>query len=340
MDPLTQMSIGAAAAVSIARHPKEIRHALVLGALAGGAPDLDVFIRSESDPLVALVYHRHFTHALLLAPIIGLLVAALYRPIAARKLPWKRAFHFGILATLTHGLLDACTSYGTLLYWPISSYRESWDMISIIDPVFTLPLLIALVLTWIKRSNRPTRFGLVLAMLYLGFGVYQREQAQAFARELAESRGHYAEELTARPSLGNLLLWRVLYRDEQQYYVDAVWTFPGLEQRHYAGGSVQAFSEIEAYSRVDPDSVLWNDIERFRHFSQGYLYLYDHDPLVAGDLRYAAHPDSLVPLWGITIEPGRSAAHTKLLHFRKINSAALDRLWTMIRGQPILPELQ
>ena len=40
------------------------------------------------------------------------------------------------MGAITHGLIDACTSYGTLLYWPISHHRESWDIISIIDPIF------------------------------------------------------------------------------------------------------------------------------------------------------------------------------------------------------------
>ncbi|MFO8026780.1 MAG: metal-dependent hydrolase [Opitutales bacterium] len=340
MDPLTQFSLGAAASVSLARKPLEVRHALVLGALAGGAPDLDVLISSEADPLLALEYHRHFTHALLMAPLIGALVVLLYKGIFARAFPLPRLLLFGVVASLTHGLIDACTSYGTLLYWPLSHHRESWDIISVIDPLFTLPLLLLLILAWFRRRGTPARFALLFCCLYLGFGVYQREKAEDFARALAAQRGHYPVELTARPSLGNLLLWRVLYREGGKYYVDAVWTLPGFAERHYPGAAVQAFGSLDAYSLIDPDSVLWHDIERFRFFSQGYLYLHGKNPLVAGDLRYAMYPDSIVPLWGLTIDPSVPQAHGELLYFREASRSTFERLWRMIRGLPVDPHSQ
>lgn len=337
MDPLTQFSVGAAAAVAIARKPTEVRHALVLGALAGGAPDLDVFIRSEADPLLALEYHRHFTHALILAPVIGALVAILYKWIFARKMPLKRLLQFGVIATLTHGFIDACTSYGTLLYWPFSNHRESWDILSIIDPIFTVPLVVCLIVAWFWRSKRVARLGLLLCCIYLGFGIYQREQAQIFARSLAEQRGHRPTELAARPSFGNVLLWRIVYRDGDKYYIDAVRTLPGFEDRHYPGAKVAAFGELEAYSLVDPDSVLWHDIERFRFFSQGYLFLHGRNPFVAGDLRYAMFPDSVVPLWGLELDPKKTESHAELIYFREASGTAFNRLWQMIKGQPVAP---
>lgn len=335
MDPLTQFSVGAAAAVSIARKPVEVRHALILGALAGGAPDLDVFIRSSEDPLLALEYHRHFTHALIFAPIIGALVAMLYKLTFARKLPTRRLLLFGVVASLTHGLIDACTSYGTLLYWPFINHRESWDIISIIDPLFTLPLVVLLLVAWFVRKTGPARAALILCALYLCFGIFQREQAERFARNLAAERGHIPYEITARPSLGNTLLWRIIYRDGQKYYVDAVWTFPGFETRYYPGAVVQAYEELDAYSMVDPDSVLWRDIERFRFFSQDYLYLHGNSPLVAGDLRYAMYPDSIVPLWGLAIDTSAAQTHAELLYFREISEGSFGRLWRMIRGLPV-----
>lgn len=335
VDPLTQFSVGAAAAVALTRKPIEVRHALILGALAGGAPDLDVFIRSDTDPLLALVYHRHFTHSLLLAPVIGALVALLYKAIFARALPLRRLLLFGVAATLTHGLIDACTSYGTSLFWPLTDHRVSWDLISIIDPLFTLPLVLLLFFAWFKRKAALARVALLLCLLYLSFGAYQREQARGFARDLAEQRGHSVAELTARPAFGNVLLWRTLYRYGDNYYVDGVWTFPGFESRHYPGSAVRAFGELEAYALVDPDSLLWRDIQRFRFFSQGYLYLHDNTPMIAGDLRYAMFPDSVVPLWGISFDPTDSTRRPELRYFRKASGSAFARLWRMVRGLPV-----
>lgn len=70
MDPLSQAVIGAGLAMCFVRRER-LRTACVAGALGGMAPDLDILIRSAEDPLLALEYHRHFTHSLVMIPIIG-----------------------------------------------------------------------------------------------------------------------------------------------------------------------------------------------------------------------------------------------------------------------------
>ena len=75
MDPITQASIGAAAAQSIGR--TSLKTALLIGALGGFLPDSDVFIRSSEDPLLHLEYHRHFTHSLIFIPVGGLITAGI-----------------------------------------------------------------------------------------------------------------------------------------------------------------------------------------------------------------------------------------------------------------------
>jgi len=288
MDPVTQMSIGAAAAALVARR-SDMRLAVVVGALAGGAPDLDVLIRSESDPLLSLQFHRHFTHAIIVAPLIGLLVAGLFRGLFFwKEWPFRRLAIFGVLGALTHGLIDACTSYGTLLYWPLNSHRESWDIISIIDPIFTIPLFLLVVIGFAFRRPRFAQVAVVLCLCYLTLGVIQRGRATDFAMQLAKERGHEFSELTVRPSFANIILWRIVYRTGDQYFVDAVSTPPWREPVLYRGDQVAAY-DVDA--AVTSGSVLEDDIARFRFFSQGYLYRHPGDSHVIGDLRYALFPD-------------------------------------------------
>ena len=337
MDPLTQASIGAAAAALVCRRP-ETRRALLLGALAGAAPDLDVLIRSEVDPLLALEYHRHFTHSLWIAPIIALMVAALFKGLFFWKhWPYSRLALFAVVGTLTHGLIDACTSYGTLLYWPISSHRESWDIISIIDPIFTGPLVLLILIAFAFRRPVFARVALGLCLVYLCLGVYQREQATQFAEKLANERGHAPEQLTVRPSLANIVLWRIVYRSADKYFVDAVHTTPFSEARLYPGSVVNAFSPDSAKAILAEGSVLYQDVERFRFFSQGYLYRYPDEPDVIGDLRYAMYPDSTVPLWGIRLKPEVPREHVAFEYFRDPSGRAFNRLWSMILGEPVEP---
>lgn len=337
MDPFTQVSLGAAAAVAVSSRG-QARWAVLIGGVAGGAPDLDVFIRSVSDPLLSLQYHRHFSHALLTAPLIGLCVALLFKLVMFRsKLPFRRCALFAVLGALTHGLLDACTSYGTMLYWPLNHHRESWDLISVIDPIFTLPLALLTLFAFAWRRPRFAQMALVFCALYFCFCGVQRYRATQVAEQLAAERGHDPERYSIRPSFGNTMLWRMIYRFEGRYYVDAVCIAPGVPTRLYEGHSVAVFTKYAAAARVAPDSVLGRDIQRFRFFSQGYLYQHPTDSSVVGDIRYAMWPDSVVPLWGIRIDPAKADSHTEMMTFRDPSTRSFDRLWQMICGRDVLP---
>lgn len=336
MDPLTQIAVGAAVAGAFSSRGT-MRAALVVGGLAGAAPDLDVLIRSSEDPLLGLQFHRHFTHALIVAPLIGLPVAWLARWIFYRKrFTTAELAPFGILGAATHGPLDACTSYGTLLYWPFSTHRESWDTISVIDPIFTIPLVLLVAGTALVRNPWLPRVACILCATYMALGLMQRERARDFAGELAAERNHSPAELTARPSFGNIVLWRTVYRNGDTYYVDAVNLFPGRDPIHYQGGTAEAFTEEKTASLAAADSTLARDIERFRFFSQGYLYQHPEDPAVIADLRYSLFPDSTLPLWGIRVDPSRPGDHTPFETFREASGDALNRLWTMILGRPLV----
>lgn len=84
MDPLTQGLLGAALPQS-ASNKRHIVAAGVLGVVSGMAPDLDVLIRSSTDPLLFLEYHRHFTHSLLFIPFGSFLCALVLYPLFAKR---------------------------------------------------------------------------------------------------------------------------------------------------------------------------------------------------------------------------------------------------------------
>ncbi|WP_425609828.1 metal-dependent hydrolase [Vibrio splendidus] len=124
MDPLTQGVLGASLSQS-ASNKQHLVVAGVLGLLSGLAPDLDSLIKSQSDPLLALEFHRQFTHSLFFIPIGSLICAlALHHLIAKRRgLSFKQSWLFCALGYGTHALLDACTTYGTQLLWPFTNAR-------------------------------------------------------------------------------------------------------------------------------------------------------------------------------------------------------------------------
>ena len=124
MDPVTQGAFGAIFAQTIS-NKKKILFGSIVGCCAGLAPDLDIFIRSVSDPLLKLEYHRQFTHSIIFIPIGALIVTLFTRILFKKYLSFGETYLFSFLGYATHGLLDACTSYGTQLLWPFSDERIS-----------------------------------------------------------------------------------------------------------------------------------------------------------------------------------------------------------------------
>ena len=136
MNPLTQSTFGGIFAQTVLSKDKLI-YSSIIGILAGLSPDLDILIRSSSDPLLKLEYHRQFSHSLIFIPIGAFGVSLLTHLIFRHKLSFFQNYISSFFGYATHGLLDACTSYGTQLFWPFSNHRYSWNNISIIDPILT-----------------------------------------------------------------------------------------------------------------------------------------------------------------------------------------------------------
>ena len=82
MDPISQGALGAALPQGVSRK-ETIKTTTWLGVLSGMAPDIDVVIRSSSNPILFLEYHRQFTHALAFIPFGALICAAIFLPLVS-----------------------------------------------------------------------------------------------------------------------------------------------------------------------------------------------------------------------------------------------------------------
>ena len=316
MDPLSQGILGASASQSFTSEPGKLRLSLLVGLLAGMAPDLDVFIRSTEDPLLFLEFHRHFTHSLFFIPVGALLCALILYPLLRKKLTFASIYLYAFLGYATHGLLDSCTSYGTQLFWPASDVRISWNNVSVIDPMFTLPILALVSLAFARRQSNYARVALIYALIYLSFGVVQRERAESVALTLAKERGHIPTRLTVKPTIGNLYLWRSIYEYEGRYYVDAAQV--GWSGVPVHGSSVDKLDVASDYPWLPPDSIQARDIERFRRFSDGFIARDPDDDLMIMDVRYSMLPNELSPLWVIRLNPKEHWKHVAYLNTRDL----------------------
>ena len=330
MDPLSQATLGAAAAQSLIKKSDLARIALI-GALAGMAPDLDVLIQSSTDPLLQLEYHRQFTHSLIFIPVGALVCAIAFWPFMRRHMSFRAIWLTALAGYATHALLDACTTYGTLLLWPFSDARIAWNTISVIDPVFTLPLLGFVIAAGVKKSQFIGRLGMAWVALYLSIGVIQEERAMAAGEALAADRGHAPAVVSAKPSFGNLLLWKTVYEYDDHFWVDAVRA--GGDVTIIEGDHVARLNLQSSFPWLDTDSQQARDVERFRWFSNDYLAIDSDDPFFIVDMRYSHLPNEIKGLWGIRLDPDASAdEHVTWVARRSADSERFEQLWAMLKG--------
>jgi inner membrane protein len=335
MDPVSQGTVGAAFAQSSA-NKNNIAKISIVGFLAGLAPDLDVLIRSSTDPVLFLEYHRQFTHSLVFIPFGALFVAALIFPLNKNSLSFKTTYVASFLGYATHGLLDACTSYGTLLFWPFSNERITWNNISIVDPLLTIPALILVLLAVNTHRRRFSFFAVGWIVSYLALGFVQYDRALSSAYQLAQSRGHNAERVTLKPSFGNLILWKTIYQHGDRFYVDAIRA--GLELTWCAGENVKIFDAQYHLSALDENSQQMKDIQRFRWFSQNYLG-FDRDRNLVTDVRYSMIPNQIAPMWGLVIDEGKgSSEHAVWWASRDLDEDSLTLFKEMLLGYSCKPK--
>lgn len=232
MDSITHMALGAALGEATLSRKLGNRAAL-WGAGIATFPDLDVLIR-YGDPVADFIYHRSFTHSVviltLLAPLFALLILRIHR---MPRSDYPLCLLFCWLTLCTHALLDAVTVYGTQLFWPFGEMTVMWSSIFIVDPAFTLPLLIGLGLTFtmIRRQRRqygradttvrprlPNLLGLAVSTLYLTWTFAAKAQVDNAVQAELEHRNIEAQAVLTVPAPATTLLWRIVVMTDEHYY--------------------------------------------------------------------------------------------------------------------------
>ena len=196
------------------------------GAFFGTLPDLDVMALPFLDPAAGIHWHRGLSHSILVMVIASLLLA---RPLArlhqergvtARQMGWMVFW-----AWSTHVLIDCFTTYGTQIFEPFSSYRVAANLLFIVDPLFTLPLVVGL---WkvlridpgeFVRRRRIMNWAIALSCFYVLFAVGMKEWAERKIRADFAERGLAGNLVAVAPSSFNTILWRGLIETEEGYFL-------------------------------------------------------------------------------------------------------------------------
>lgn len=292
MDSITQVVLGGALGGAVLGR-RLGRAAVVGGALLGTLPDMDVLI-DYGDAVANFSQHRGFSHSLLvLAPLAVLLAAILdgwHKRRDGDAVPFGRWLLFTGSVLLTHPMLDAFTTYGTQLLWPLGP-PVAWTSIFIIDPLYTLPLLVAVLIALIRPpASRALSVGLALSSLYLAWSLVAQQWVDHRVQQALAGTSYQTAPRLVQPMPFSTVLWRVTVLDRSERLEIVTGLLDGDGPLHIERFPRDANLVAAAKQLADGRRLEW--------FTGGFLdYRLDQGRLVATDIRLGvpgAHPFQFV----------------------------------------------
>lgn len=330
MDSLTQILLGSAVAAAVA--PKEYRkRAILTGAVLGTLPDLDVLFRYASD-VDNFTHHRGFSHSLLVLPLLSLLLLPLWQRFYS-QLNRGRLYCLILLPLITHPLLDSLTAYGTQLFWPLTVTPSFVGSVFIVDPLYTIWLLIG-VLAYLLNPRRRwlNGVGLTVSTLYLGLGIVmqniaKQQLAVAYPQTIADQ--WFVGVLTGSP-----FCWRGVYKDDTGYIETAfnLLNPSQMAEQRYAILPPSAYPESATFKRLqwfNPDTVLRtmggqlvsSDLRMGEFGTYVFEFVIEPESLNGSRL-----PISSKQSW----QPKSKNAAAKSYHIRNQSDSYINRKWSQI----------
>jgi inner membrane protein len=288
MDSVTQIVLGAAVANKVLGK-KLGNKAILYGAILGTIPDLDVVVGKFLDPLTATDIHRGFSHSTLFFVLLSPILALLIKKIEKRNLVnFKEALLCCFLGLQTHALLDLFTTWGTQLFWPLET-RYSLQSIFVIDPLYTLPFLVFLIISMFKNRNDKKRIfwnrvGLTVSTVYLFSTLFvQAIVKNKFENQLRENNISY-DEIVVKPSPFNIILWTTNVKVKDGYWIGDYSFFDTKPiQFQYIPKQEELIKDIENEAIV----------HQLKRISEGWFCITQKDEkLLFNDLRFGVMENS------------------------------------------------
>lgn len=334
MDSLTQIVLGAAVGEAVLG--KKIgNRAMLWGAIAGTIPDLDVFIKFFTDPITATEMHRGFSHSLLfavlMAPILAWIANKIHKKREIGIKPWSWLFFW---ALVTHPLLDNHTTWGTQFFWPFD-YRIAFKNIFVVDPLYTIPFLIFLVIAMFYKRTNPRRWmfnniGLIVSTSYMALTFALKGYSHyKFQAQLDKDKVEYVE-MDTKPTPMNTVLWNAQVETKTGYRI-AYYSFFDSEGIQFSQEIPKNYYLLEPYKDQKVVKQLikiaagWYVVEEV----DGQLYFID---LRFGQL--GVDPDNSPFLWRYKLTPdknGKINARQVRTDFSEVGGMFGD-LWRRMGG--------
>ena len=338
MDSLSQLALGGAISVAVMGRRTAVWKAALWGGVAGTLPDLDTFI-NFGDAVSNMVYHRGPSHSLfnltLLAPLMAWAVSRVHgqRELFTR---WWLAMW---LALVTHPLLDYFTVYGTQLLQPFSNYPFGLGSMFIIDPLYTLPLVIGIVVALVRKQFAGLRWNawaLAVSCLYLGWSVVAQQIVKSVVEDDLAARGITNAKFLVTPAPLNTVLWRVV-----------VMRPDGYEEGFYSLLDKQRQIQFDAFpsnDKLTAELAANVHVQRMAAFTHGFFKMQAQSgKAVLTDLRMGQEPNFAFSFALAERAPGASETTSwqtitpVAVGGRNDAEKLLSWLWPRMLGEPIPP---
>jgi inner membrane protein len=181
-------------------------------------------------------------------------------------------------------LLDLFTIYGTQIFWPLDTTPHAIPALFIIDPLFTLPILIGVSSALFLKNHRLNFIGLCLSLAYLawalGAGVFVKNRVN---EKLAQQGVSYSQ-FTFCPAPFTTLLWRTVGIHNDQYFETYYSLFDGdgpLSVNFYP----RNLSLMTGMDEHPP-------IAKLEKFTRGYFSMTENNgSITMTDLRMGSEPN-------------------------------------------------
>lgn len=331
MDSLTQIILGAAVGEAVLGK-KVGNKAMLYGAIAGTIPDLDIFASYFTDTVSALYIHRGFTHSIvfsmLFAPIFGWIVS---RYEAYNN--WKGWTWLFFWAFVTHPILDAHTTWGTQLFWPFD-LRLAFKTIFVVDPLYTLPFLVFLILAMKqKRSSTKRGFynklGLTISTSYLVLTFLLKWISFNQFENALETQNINYIQLDTRPSPLNTVLWSANVETEDAYLLGN-YSFFDTQPIHFE--TYPKNHELLGHLKEN------ETVKRMIGISEGWYTITKKDEtLYYNDLRFgllslAPNTQNFVFQYQIEVTDTNQVNFIEVEKDRQDGKKLLSELWRRVKG--------
>jgi len=284
MDTLTHMVLGACLGEVIAG--KQLgKKAMLWGALANNIPDVDVVSSLWLNQVDSMLAHRGITHSIVFAVIFSPVLAITFKNFFAKEeITFLRCVLLFGSGLFLHIFIDAFTVYGTGWFEPFSHNRISFNTLFIIDPLFSLPMIIAVIIGITMgmdstKRNKCLKAGLIISSIYFVATICNKYFVDRTIDKNLNSQHITYTNYMSTPTALNNFLWYIIVNSGTKFYIG-----------YYSVFDKKPLIDFEIVNKNDS---LFHELKDAKNtselikFSKGYYCLAKkNDSILFNDMRF------------------------------------------------------